>query len=76
LFDRRHPSVPTCARDTPARTAAVKDGPSGPPRQRREASLTAASTTANFPASGCDLLSNNQTIKKRPQTTIKKRNDA
>jgi hypothetical protein len=28
LFDRRHPSVPTCARNTPARAAAVKDGPS------------------------------------------------
>jgi len=28
LFDRRHPSVPTCARDMPARAAAVKDGPS------------------------------------------------
>jgi len=47
LFDRHHPSVPTCTRDLPARAAAVKDGPAfGPPRQRREASLTAASTTA------------------------------
>jgi hypothetical protein len=27
LFDRRHPSVPTCARPVPARAAAVKDGP-------------------------------------------------
>src|SRR4051812_32202066 len=27
LFDRDHPSVPTCTRDLPARTAAVKDGP-------------------------------------------------
>ena len=45
LFDRHHPSAPTCTRDTPTRAAAVKDGPpSG--HQRREASLTAASTTA------------------------------
>jgi len=28
LFDRRHPSVPTCAQPVPARAAAVKDGPS------------------------------------------------
>jgi hypothetical protein len=28
LFDRRHPSIPTCARHVPARAAAVKDGPS------------------------------------------------
>ena len=28
LFDRRHPSVPTCVRDMPARAAAVKEGPS------------------------------------------------
>ena len=28
LFDRHHPSIPTCARHLPARAAAVKDGPS------------------------------------------------
>src|SRR6266853_2344426 len=28
LFDRHHPSVPTCAQPVPSRTAAVKDGPS------------------------------------------------
>jgi len=45
LFDRYHPSAPTCTRDTPTRAAAVKDGPpSG--HHRREASLTATSTTA------------------------------
>jgi hypothetical protein len=27
LFDRHHPSIPTCKRDLPARAAAVKDGP-------------------------------------------------
>ena len=27
LFDRHHPSVPTCTRDMPARAVAVKDGP-------------------------------------------------
>ena len=27
LFDRHHPSVPTCTRDMPTRAAAVKDGP-------------------------------------------------
>jgi hypothetical protein len=27
LFDRHHPSVPTCTRDLPAGAAAVKDGP-------------------------------------------------
>jgi hypothetical protein len=28
LFDRYHPSAPTCTRDMPTRAAAVKDGPS------------------------------------------------
>src|ERR1700694_4779087 len=28
LFDRHHPSAPTCAQPVPSRTAAVKDGPS------------------------------------------------
>jgi hypothetical protein len=28
LFDRHHPSAPTCTRLMPARTVAVKDGPS------------------------------------------------
>src|SRR5258708_32924215 len=28
LFDRHHPSVPTCAQPVPSRAAAVKDGPS------------------------------------------------
>jgi hypothetical protein len=28
LFDRHHPSAPTCKRDLPTRAAAVKDGPS------------------------------------------------
>src|SRR5258705_8628318 len=28
LFDRHHPSVPTCAQSVPPRAAAVKDGPS------------------------------------------------
>src|SRR6266436_8874815 len=28
LFDRHHPSVPTCAQSVPSRAAAVKDGPS------------------------------------------------
>jgi len=27
LFDRHHPSIPTCTRYLPARAAAVKDGP-------------------------------------------------
>jgi len=27
LFDRHHPSIPTCTRAMPARAAAVKDGP-------------------------------------------------
>jgi len=27
LFDRHHPSIPTCTRHAPARAAAVKDGP-------------------------------------------------
>src|SRR5258708_36886692 len=47
LFDRHHPSVPTCTQSVPSRAAAVKDGPVfGPPLQRRAASLTAASTAA------------------------------
>jgi hypothetical protein len=29
LFDRHHPSIPTCTRYLPARAAAVKDAPSG-----------------------------------------------
>src|SRR6266404_9028512 len=28
LFDRHHPSVPTCTQSVPSRAAAVKDGPS------------------------------------------------
>src|ERR1700681_3220645 len=32
LFDRHHPSVPTCAQSVPSRAAAVKDGPSSGPR--------------------------------------------
>ena len=28
LFDRNHPSVPTCTSPVPSRAAAVKDGPS------------------------------------------------
>jgi hypothetical protein len=44
LFDRHHPSVPTCTLEVPARAAAVKDGPSS--GHARAASLTAASTTA------------------------------
>jgi hypothetical protein len=49
LFDRHHPSVPTCAQPEPSRAAAVKGGPSsGPPRQRRVAPLTAASTAATL----------------------------
>jgi hypothetical protein len=27
LFDRHHPSIPTCTRHAPTRAAAVKDGP-------------------------------------------------
>jgi len=34
LFDRHHPSVPTCTLEVPARAAAVKDGPSFGPLAR------------------------------------------
>jgi hypothetical protein len=53
LFDPHHPSIPTRTRHAPARAAAVKGWPVfEPPRQRREASLTAASTTASSIESG------------------------
>jgi hypothetical protein len=64
--------------DLRARHAGARNGGQGwpvfgPPRQRREASLTAASTTAGSTASGAAIsLSNKQTIKKRPRKTIKK----
>ena len=45
-----HSSVPTCALAVPSRAAVVKDGRRlrRPPHQRREASLTTASTAAHL----------------------------
>ena len=82
-----HSSVPTCALAVPSRAAVVKDGRRlrRPPHQRREASLTTASTAAHlacraatshfrFPCSLRDEGSGSgKPIKYRPRNPIKQR---
>ena len=73
LFDRRHPSVPTCARDMPARAAAVKDGPSSATAPAARSVLDGREHDGRLDRVGAAIsLSNKQTIKRRPRKTIKK----
>jgi hypothetical protein len=77
LFDRHHPSIPTCTRHAPARAAAVKDGPSRATAPAARSVLDGREHDGILDQVGAVIcLSNKQTIKRRSQKAMKKRADA